>query len=185
MDQILDKYLDCIISYTKRNKTDSDKIRTELKDHLLKKIDDLKTQGLSQNEAVFKAIEDHGEPWSIGYKLRKKGFPARTLAGIACLLIVVFSFWVAMPAMGMVKRVLYPLGNNVIVFAGPSAEADLKIEPGNALTVLSANGNADNYVFPETGILLIGLPFIALQCTGILAVILIFKRTKKIDPTLA
>ena len=185
MDQILNKYLDCIISYTKLNKVDSDKIRTELKDHLLKKIDDLKTQGLSQNEAVFKAIEDHGEPWTIGYKLRKKGFPARTLAGLACLLILIFSFMTIMPATARLKHMLCPTDNDVIVIAGPQANANLQVEPGHSLTVISSEGTTVSHVFTYTFGLLLAVPVITMFILAALGAILLLKKPKKINPTLA
>jgi hypothetical protein len=185
MDQTLDKYLDCIMSYANRNKSDAAKVRSELEDHLYKKIDDLKTQGLSQSEAVFKAIEDHGQPWTIGYKLQKKRFTARTFVGIVCLLIVVFSVLVVLPPMGRIKHILYPQDDNVIVFAGPNAQANLQIEPGKAIKVISSNGQAGIYDFSEALILGIGLPFMALLCIALLGVFMIFKRTKKIKPVLA
>jgi hypothetical protein len=185
MDQTLEKYLDCIMSYAKRNEADAVKVRSELEDHLLKKVDDLKEQGLSQSEAVFKAIEDHGQPWTIGYKLQKKRFSARTLAGIVCLLIVILSVMVIMPATAKLKFLLCPSGDNVVVIAGPQAKANLQVAPGRALTVLSSDGTAGIHVVAEEALLLLlALPTFILLCMSLLAVILIFKRTKKIKPVL-
>jgi len=185
MNQILDKYLDCIISYTKRNKTESDKIRTELKDHLLKKIDDLKSQGLSENEAVFKAIEDHGDPWNIGYKLRKKGFPVRTLTGIACLFILILSFLVIMPATARLRQILFPIGDDAIVIAGPQANANLQVEPGRSLKVISSNGSTGIFVFTQAFGFLFVIPVMIMLVLAALGTALLLKKPKKINPALA
>ena len=74
MSLALEKYLDRVMICANRNEADATQIRAELKDHLLKKIDDLQAQGLSREDAVFQAIEDHGHPRTIGYGLRKR-FP--------------------------------------------------------------------------------------------------------------
>ncbi|MHC4285577.1 MAG: hypothetical protein ACYSWZ_21795 [Planctomycetota bacterium] len=71
MSRALQKYLDHIMVYTNRNEKDTAQIRKELEDHLLKKIADLQTEGLSHEDAVFGAIEDHGHPRTVGYGLRK------------------------------------------------------------------------------------------------------------------
>jgi hypothetical protein len=71
MSRALQKYLDHIMIYANRNEKDTAQIRKELEDHLLKKIADLETEGLSREDVVFTAIEDHGHPKTIGYGLRK------------------------------------------------------------------------------------------------------------------
>ena len=72
MSLALEKYLDRVMICANRNETDAAQIRAELKDHLLKKIDDLQAQGLSGEDAAFQAIEDHGHPRTVGYGLRKR-----------------------------------------------------------------------------------------------------------------
>ncbi|NIP24263.1 MAG: hypothetical protein GWN67_11135 [Phycisphaerae bacterium] len=71
MSRALQKYLDHIMVYANRNEKDTEKIRKELEDHLLKKVSDLQAEGLSHEDAVFGAIEDHGHPKTVGYGLRK------------------------------------------------------------------------------------------------------------------
>jgi hypothetical protein len=71
MSRALQKYLDHIMIYANRNEKDTEKIRKELEDHLLKKVADLQAEGLSREDAVFAAIEDHGHPKTVGYGLRK------------------------------------------------------------------------------------------------------------------
>jgi hypothetical protein len=71
MSRALQKYLDHIMIYANRNEKETAQIRKELEDHLLKKIADFQTEGLSREDAVFGAIEDHGHPKTIGYGLRK------------------------------------------------------------------------------------------------------------------
>ncbi len=72
MSRILEKYLDHVMVYADRDERDSAEIRAELKDHLLKKMADLESEGLSHEDAVFEAIEDHGRPKTVGYGLRKR-----------------------------------------------------------------------------------------------------------------
>ena len=71
MSRALQKYLDHIMVYANRNEKEAAQIRKELEDHLFKKIADLQTEGLSREDAVFGAIEDHGHPKTVGYGLRK------------------------------------------------------------------------------------------------------------------
>jgi hypothetical protein len=71
MSRALQKYLDHIMAYANRDEQDTEKIRKELEDHLLKKVTDLQPEGLSREDAVFGAIEDHGHPKTVGYGLRK------------------------------------------------------------------------------------------------------------------
>lgn len=74
MSQALEKYLDRIMIYANRSEADAAKIRMELKDHLLKKIEELEAQGIKPQDAIFQAIETHGNPRNIGYGLRPR-FP--------------------------------------------------------------------------------------------------------------
>jgi len=71
MSRALQKYLDHIMIYANRNEKEAAQIRKELEDHLFKKIADLQAEGLSREDAVFGAIEDHGHPKTVGYGLRK------------------------------------------------------------------------------------------------------------------
>jgi hypothetical protein len=70
MNSILDRYLDRVLLYANKPKTEAEAIRKELKDHLLQKVDDLTKDGLSREEAVLEALRRHGSPKIIGYKLR-------------------------------------------------------------------------------------------------------------------
>jgi len=72
MSRALEKYLDRVMIYANRSETDESKIRTELKDHLLQKIAELESDGLSHEDAAFVTIEDHGHPRTVGYGLRKR-----------------------------------------------------------------------------------------------------------------
>lgn len=74
MSQILDSYLDRIMIYANRPEQEASDVRSELRDHLLKKIDDLQTEGLSAADATYQAINVHGHPRVVGYGLRR-GFP--------------------------------------------------------------------------------------------------------------
>lgn len=74
MSRALQKYLDRVMIYANRDEEEAARIRTEQEDHLLKKISDLQASGLSREDAVFQAIEEHGHPRTVGYGLRKR-FP--------------------------------------------------------------------------------------------------------------
>jgi hypothetical protein len=71
MSRALNKYLNQVILYANRKEEEAAKIRAELEDHLRQKIADLQTQGLTREDAVFQAIEDHGTARTVGYSLRK------------------------------------------------------------------------------------------------------------------
>ena len=70
MSQALEKYLDSVLTYAKRNEMDSRNIKAELKDHLLKKIEELESQGAKHKDAVFQAIQGHGQAKTVGCGLR-------------------------------------------------------------------------------------------------------------------
>ena len=74
MSQILESYLDRVMVYANRPEQEADDLRSELRDHLLRKIDDLQEQGLTPADAIYKAVNAHGHPRVVGYGLRK-GFP--------------------------------------------------------------------------------------------------------------
>jgi hypothetical protein len=70
MKSILDRYLDRVLVYANKPASESEAIRTELKDHLLQKVEDLVKSGLPRAEATLEALRQHGAPKIIGYKLR-------------------------------------------------------------------------------------------------------------------
>ncbi|MHC4692515.1 MAG: permease prefix domain 1-containing protein [Planctomycetota bacterium] len=71
MSRALQKYLDQVLLYANRKEEESEKIRTELEDHLRQKTADLQAGGLTREDAVFQAIEEHGSARTVGYSLRK------------------------------------------------------------------------------------------------------------------
>jgi len=60
--------------YANRPDKEATDLRSELRDHLLKKIDDLQAEGLCDSDATYQAINKHGHPRIVGYGLRKR-FP--------------------------------------------------------------------------------------------------------------
>lgn len=74
MEQALETYLDRVMVFANRKEPDARRVRAELEDHLQKKIADLLRRGMNHADAVFRAIEDHGTPQTVGYGLRES-FP--------------------------------------------------------------------------------------------------------------
>jgi len=74
MSRAVEKYLDRVMVYANRSDEDVASLRNELKDHLTEKAERLMADGVSAEDAVFQAIEDHGSPRVVGYGLRGK-FP--------------------------------------------------------------------------------------------------------------
>ncbi|MHC4545139.1 MAG: permease prefix domain 1-containing protein [Planctomycetota bacterium] len=89
MSRSLQKYLDGVMIYANRNEKDAARIRAELEDHLLKKIADLQTEGLSREDAVFGAIEELGSPQTVGCGLRKRFRWFSVYIPVAIILFVV------------------------------------------------------------------------------------------------
>jgi len=75
--------------YANRKEEDAVKIRVELEDHLRQKIADLEESGLSCEDAVLQAIEDHGHPRTVGYGLRKHFYWLTLYIPVAIVLFVV------------------------------------------------------------------------------------------------
>lgn len=74
MSRILEGYLDRIMIYANRSDEEAEDLRSELRDHLLEKTEDLQAGGLSEADATYQAINEHGHPRIVGYGLRKR-FP--------------------------------------------------------------------------------------------------------------
>lgn len=72
MSYVLNKYLDRVMVYANCKENKVSDIRTELEDHLHKKIEDLQKEGFTKEDAIYKAIDDHGHPRTVGYGLRPK-----------------------------------------------------------------------------------------------------------------
>ncbi len=71
MQTTFDRYLDKILSVADiRDPEKEGKVRAELADHLEEKAEALQKDGYDRTEAVLKALEDHGNPVTIGYRLR-------------------------------------------------------------------------------------------------------------------
>jgi hypothetical protein len=72
MNRRLQEYLDQVLIYADRNPQESGRIRAELGDHLLEKMAHLEADGMSQAEAVSRALGDHGKAETISYALRRR-----------------------------------------------------------------------------------------------------------------
>ncbi|MHC4501177.1 MAG: permease prefix domain 1-containing protein [Planctomycetota bacterium] len=78
--------------YANRNRKDAVRIWAELEDHLLKKIADLEAEGVSREEAVLQAIEEHGHPRTVGYGLHKRFWWVGLYIPLAIVLFVIDYF---------------------------------------------------------------------------------------------
>jgi hypothetical protein len=74
MSRAITDYLDRVMVYANRNQQDTINIRTELEDHILKKISTFEAKGLPREDAIFQALKEYGHPRIVGYGLRPR-FP--------------------------------------------------------------------------------------------------------------
>lgn len=74
MSRAIDDYLDRVMVYANRSPADSIAIRSELEDHILKKVAVFESNGLAREDAIFQALKEYGSPRVIGYGLRPR-FP--------------------------------------------------------------------------------------------------------------
>jgi hypothetical protein len=71
MSKAIESYLDTVLQYA--NLTDNGQtVRQELADHLEAKVNDLVAQGMARDDAVYEALQRHGDPKVVGYGLRPK-----------------------------------------------------------------------------------------------------------------
>jgi hypothetical protein len=143
MSRAIEKYLDRVMIYANLGE-EAVQVRAELKDHLLEKIDELKTGGLSQEDAAFQAIEDHGHPRTVGYGLRKhfRWIDVRTY-GTARGFIAVGPKAVGVIAMGGVAFGLFAFGGlavGAIAFGGLALAALLSFGGLSAAVIGFAYG---------------------------------------------
>lgn len=66
----LDIYLDQVMAYADLTAEEAQWKRAELTDHLLERVSELEAAGSTRDDAVFRAIHDHGPPRRVGYGLR-------------------------------------------------------------------------------------------------------------------
>ena len=90
-----------------------------------------------------------------------------------------------MPATAHLRQILSPKDDEVIVIAGPQANANLQVKPGRSLKVISSEGTTGIHVFTRAFGLFLGLPIIIMLILAILGTILLLKKPKKINPALA
>ncbi|MDX9973880.1 MAG: permease prefix domain 1-containing protein [FCB group bacterium] len=71
MKGTIERYLDRVMAVADfGDDTRSTQIRAELRDHLEQKVESLQAEGYDGAEAIVKAVEDHGNPVVVGYRLR-------------------------------------------------------------------------------------------------------------------
>ena len=149
MSRALQKYLDHVMLYANRKEEDATKIRAELEDHLRQKIADLAAQGLTREDAVFQAIEDHGTSRTVGYSLRK-GFALLDVRtqGTARGFIAIGPRAVGIIAFGNVAVGLFAFGNlalgalafGALAIAGLLSMGGISLAPLGAAVGLAAVG---------------------------------------------
>lgn len=69
MSQAVETYLDHVMVYANDPQREVE-LRAELNDHLEQKIAELEEQGIAREDAIFQALEAHGHPRVVGYRLR-------------------------------------------------------------------------------------------------------------------
>ncbi|MHC4878306.1 MAG: hypothetical protein ACYTGL_17790 [Planctomycetota bacterium] len=73
MSQAVETYLDRVMQCAAiSDPTAAERLCAEQRDHLEEKIDRLKQQGVPAEDAVFQAIDEHGDPVTVGYGLRPR-----------------------------------------------------------------------------------------------------------------
>ncbi len=149
MSRALQKYLDQVILYANRKEEEAAKIRVELEDHLRQKTADLAARGLTREDAVFQAIEDHGTARTVGYSLRK-GFALLDVRtqGTARGFIAIGPRAVGIIAFGNVAVGLIAFGNlalgalafGALAIAGLLSVGGISLAPLGAAVGLAAVG---------------------------------------------
>src|SRR4051812_39539996 len=71
MQGVIDRYLNRVLAIADlRDAKRETQVRAEMHDHLELKAEALQAEGYEQAEALIKAVEDHGNPVLIGYRMR-------------------------------------------------------------------------------------------------------------------
>src|SRR5690349_8334823 len=84
MKGAIDRYLDRVMSIADlRDAARESQVRQELRDHIEQKTEALREGGYEEAEALISAIETHGNPIQIGYRLRPHRFLDVRLRGTA------------------------------------------------------------------------------------------------------
>ena len=73
MSEAIETYLDRVMQCAAiTDPFEAERLCAEQRDHLEEKIDRLKQQGHAPEDAVFRAIDEHGDPITVGYGLRPR-----------------------------------------------------------------------------------------------------------------
>ena len=149
MRRALEKYLDHVTIYANRKPDEAAKIRLELEDHLRQKIAELEANGLPSEDAVARAVKDHGTPRTVGYGLRK-GFALLDVRteGAARGVVAVGPRAVGVIAFGNVAVGLFAFGHislgliafGAVALAGSVAVGGASLAPLGAAVGLAASG---------------------------------------------
>ncbi|MHC4580965.1 MAG: permease prefix domain 1-containing protein [Planctomycetota bacterium] len=149
MSRALEKYLGHVMIYANRKPDEAAKVRLELEDHLKQKIAELEAQGLPNEDAVARAIKDHGAVRTVGYGLRK-GFALLDVRteGTARGLVAVGPRAVGVLAFGNIAVGLFAFGHislgfiafGAVALAGSVAVGGVSLAPMGAAVGLAAAG---------------------------------------------
>jgi len=74
MSLAIDQYINEVLAYAHRPESEVEEIRAEIEDHLEQKATDFEAEGISREDAIYRAIQEHGPARKIGYASRPK-FP--------------------------------------------------------------------------------------------------------------
>ncbi|MFJ8260634.1 permease prefix domain 1-containing protein [Rummeliibacillus sp. NPDC094406] len=91
----LDRYIDLILERVEVNKDEHRNLKSELTSLLNEKKENYIQQGLTENKAIEKTIEDFGEADEVGKALSKSFSPQRTIAMyLLAIISVIFTVFV-------------------------------------------------------------------------------------------
>jgi len=103
MYNLIEDYLDrlCVPLVRRLSYHERQRIRQEVRDHLLERVDELKSQGVSDDEAVAVAIKQFGSPEWVGTLILEKRTPQPRLNWWRALALITLVIWTSISIAGL------------------------------------------------------------------------------------
>jgi hypothetical protein len=122
----VDAWLDVLVTMLAIPKADRRTVRDELEDHLRSRIDDLLIHGLTEPQALQKAVAELGETADLARQLSRAHKPPRTRRYAMHALLIALTGTVVALGVNQVK----PAASAIVPLATPAVQAESPKAPG-------------------------------------------------------
>jgi hypothetical protein len=150
MEQV-DKYVNSVYRHVGGNKEEIIILKEEMRDHLLQIIEELKSEGKSEDESISIAIKSFGEESQIEnellgvFKFVDKGARKALIISVAFLLITITSFFIFVIGTELSERQYFERNTEIFNIISSYGQENIDTIDKNISTVL--NKSKEKYMY--------------------------------------